>query len=222
MKSYKNIFSIIISILCIAGCSVFRKPVKNEAPVTAVSNVIDSEAVEIVTNPSLGAIANAIVGGSAGTIIGSRMDSQAKDLEQELPEAEVERIGEGITVELSNAVMFEINKSDLSDEAKGKLEKLVSVLINYPDTNIEVQGHTDDSGSEAFNQTLSERRAATVTLYLKQRGIDANRIIPRGYGELIPKYDNSTDKGRSKNRRVTFIITANRKMIEEAEKEAAK
>ena len=92
MKSYKNIFSVIISLLCIAGCSVFRKPVKNEPPDTAISNVIDSEAVQIVTNPALGAIAKAIVGGSAGTIIGSWMDSQAEELEQELPEAEVKRI----------------------------------------------------------------------------------------------------------------------------------
>jgi len=222
MKSYKNIFSIIISILFIAGCTVLRKPVKNETPVTAVSNVIDSEAVQIVTNPSLGAIANAIVGGSAGTIIGSWMDSQAEDLEQELPEAEVKRIGEGITVELSNAVMFEINKSDLSDEAKEKLEKFATVLNDYPDTNIEVQGHTDDTGSESYNQTLSDRRAATVSLYLKQAGVDPKRVISKGYGELLPKYDNTTEEGRAKNRRVEFVITANEKMIADAEEEAAK
>jgi outer membrane protein OmpA-like peptidoglycan-associated protein len=221
MKSYKNIFSVIISILLIAGCSVFRKPVKNEPPETAVSNVIDSEAVQIVTNPSLGAIADAIVGGSAGNIIGNWMDSQAKDLEQELPEAEIERIGEGIMVELSSAVMFELNKSDLSEESKEKLEKFATILNDYPDTNIEVQGHTDDTGSEAYNRTLSEKRAATVSLYLKQAGVDLERIISKGYGELLPKYDNTTEEGRAKNRRVEFVITANEKMIADAEKEAA-
>lgn len=194
---------------------------KNEPPDTAISNVIDSEAVQIVTNPALGAIAKAIVGGSAGTIIGSWMDSQAKDLEQELPEAEVERIGEGITVELSSAVMFELNKSDLSEESKVKLEKFATILNDYPDTNIEVQGYTDDTGSEAYNHILSEKRAATVSLYLKQTGVDPERIISKGYGELLPKYDNTTEEGRAKNRRVEFVITANEKMIADAEKEAA-
>ncbi len=221
MKSYKNIFSIIISILCIAGCSVFRKPVKNEPPVTAITNVIDSEAVQIVTNPALGAIADAIVGGSAGTIIGLRMDTMAEDLKKEIPDALIERVGEGITAEFSSAAMFALNQSALAEEAKGKLEKLVSVLKNYPDTKIEVQGYTDDTGTESYNKVLSEKRAVSVSDYLVKNGVDTARLITLGYGEMLPKYDNTTEEGRAKNRRVEFVITANEKLIDDAQKEAA-
>jgi outer membrane protein OmpA-like peptidoglycan-associated protein len=222
MKILKIILTLIISILLVDGCSISSKAGKNDAPGTATSGAVDVAASEIAVNPALRAIIKATVGGSAGIIIGRQMDIHAAELEQDLPNVIIERVGEGITVEFSSAVIFALNRSDLSGEAKAKLEKLVSSLNNHPDTNIEVQGHTDDTGSEAYNQTLSEKRAATVTLYLKQMGIEAGRIISIGYGELLPKYDNTTDEGRSMNRRVTFVITANEKMIDEAEKEAAK
>jgi len=114
-----------------------------------------------------------------------------------------------------------VNKSDLSTEAEGNLDKLVTVLNTYPDTNIEVQGHTDDTGTESYNQTLSEKRATSVSGYLAEKGIEAARVTTKGYGELAPKYDNTTDDGRTQNRRVEFLITANEKMIADAEKEAA-
>jgi outer membrane protein OmpA-like peptidoglycan-associated protein len=116
--------------------------------------------------------------------------------------------------------LFAVNKSDLSTDAKANLDKLVTVLNTYPDTNIEVQGHTDDTGTEAYNQTLSEKRATAVSTYLTGKAITASRVTTKGYGELAPKYDNTTEQGRTNNRRVEFLITANEKMKADAAKEA--
>ncbi|MGV8092215.1 MAG: OmpA family protein [Mangrovibacterium sp.] len=171
-------------------------------------------------NTALGAVLGAAVGGTAGTIIGRKMDKQAQEIENSVPDAKVERVGEGISVEFDSSILFALNSFSLTSDATGNLNKLVTILNSYPDTNIEIQGHTDSSGSEQYNQTLSEKRAGAVSSYLLQKNINANRIATKGYGELSPKYDNSTEVGRAQNRRVEFVITANEKMISDAQKEA--
>jgi outer membrane protein OmpA-like peptidoglycan-associated protein len=118
-------------------------------------------------------------------------------------------------------VLFAFDKSNLSNDAKINLDKLVTILNSYPDTNIEVQGHTDNSGSDAYNQTLSEQRAGTVSGYLSGKGIAYNRLTIKGFGENTPKYSNDTADGQTQNRRVEFLITANEKMKAEAEKETS-
>jgi outer membrane protein OmpA-like peptidoglycan-associated protein len=130
-------------------------------------------------------------------------------------------VGEGIVVEFSSNILFGFDQSDLSAEATENLNKLVTVLNTYPDTNIELQGHTDSKGSESYNQNLSEKRAGTVSQYLASQGINTSRLTTVGFGETIPKYDNETEDGRAQNRRVEFLITANEKMKAEAEKAAA-
>jgi outer membrane protein OmpA-like peptidoglycan-associated protein len=125
-------------------------------------------------------------------------------------------------VEFSSNVLFAFDKSNLSDDAKANLNKLVTVLNEYRDTDIELQGHTDSKGSEAYNQTLSVNRANAVSGYLAGKGITASRVTIKGFGETVPKYDNETAEGRTQNRRVEFLITANEKMKAEAAKEAAK
>ncbi|MCW0483806.1 OmpA family protein [Prolixibacteraceae bacterium A06] len=124
-------------------------------------------------------------------------------------------------VEFDSSVLFALNSFSLTGDATANLDKLYIILSEYPDTNIEIQGHTDSSGSEAYNQTLSEQRAGSVSSYLLKKGVGANRVTTKGYGELSPKYDNATETGRIQNRRVEFVITANEKMISEAEAEAA-
>jgi outer membrane protein OmpA-like peptidoglycan-associated protein len=130
-------------------------------------------------------------------------------------------VGEGIVVEFSSNILFGFDQSDLSAEATENLNKLVTVLNTYPDTNIELQGHTDSKGSESYNQNLSEKRAGTVSQYLASQGINTSRLTTVGFGETIPKYDNETEDGRARNRRVEFLITANEKMKAEAEQAAA-
>ncbi|MDY0098952.1 MAG: OmpA family protein [Bacteroidales bacterium] len=199
-----------------------NKTQKGAAVGTAAGGAMGAVIGKASGNTALGAIIGAAVGGATGAIIGKQMDKQAEEIKNTVPDAKVERVGEGIVVEFSNNVLFGFDKSDLSDASKETLEKLVLVLNEYPDTNIELQGHTDSKGTETYNQNLSEKRASSVSNYLVSRGIAESRIAPKGFGETMPKYDNETEEGRSQNRRVEFLISANEKMIEEAEKEAAK
>jgi len=169
-------------------------------------------------NTALGAIIGAAVGGGAGAIIGHEMDKQAEEIAKNVPDAKVERVGEGIVVEFNSNVLFAFDKSSLSDDSKNSIDKLVNVLNSYRDTNIEVQGHTDSRGSTTYNQNLSDQRASVVTGYLDGKGIADSRLTVKGFGESSPKYSNETADGRSQNRRVEFLITANEKMIAEAKK----
>jgi outer membrane protein OmpA-like peptidoglycan-associated protein len=148
------------------------------------------------------------------------MDKQAEEIRNQVPDAKVERVGEGIVVEFSSNILFAFDRSELSSEARSNLDKLVTVLETYPDTDIELQGHTDNKGSKAYNQTLSENRASTVSGYLAQKGISKERMTIKGFGLTMPKYDNDTEEGRAQNRRVEFLITANEKMIADADREA--
>jgi outer membrane protein OmpA-like peptidoglycan-associated protein len=148
------------------------------------------------------------------------MDKQAEEIENTVPDARVERVGEGIIVEFSSNVLFGFDESNLTADAAPTLNKLVQVLDKYPDTDIELQGHTDDTGPESYNQALSEKRARAVDGYLTDKGIKAIRVKIKGFGETIPKYDNALASGRAQNRRVEFLITANEKMVAAAEKEA--
>lgn len=173
-------------------------------------------------NTALGAIIGATVGGVAGGIIGNKMDKQAEKIENTLPGAQVIRSEEGIQVILdeNSDVRFEYNKSDLTATAKTNLSKLIEIFNEYPDTNLLIIGHTDSKGSDAYNQPLSEKRANAVVSYLTSQGIKSSRLSSKGMGKTDPIASNDTEEGRAQNRRVEFVITANEKMIQDAEKEA--
>ena len=169
-------------------------------------------------NAPLGAVLGGVVGGVAGGVIGNKMDKQAKEIKDVLPGAEVERVGEGIKVTLhENTVNFDFDSANLTATAKSSLDKLVIVLKNNPDTNINIYGHTDNKGSDAYNQALSERRANAVRDYFTANGIASSRLFPQGMGESSPIATNDTDAGRTQNRRVEFAITANEKMVQDAQ-----
>lgn len=174
-------------------------------------------------NTALGAVIGGVVGGTVGGVIGNKMDKQAREIETALPGAEVERVGEGIKLVLGeNSVNFDTNKSTLTATAKSNLDKLVSVFQSYPDTDIVIFGHTDNTGKPEYNLTLSQQRAASVKTYLASKGLVAARFETKGLGITEPIADNGTVEGRSKNRRVEFAIKANEKMIQDAEKEVKK
>ena len=169
-------------------------------------------------NAALGAVLGGIVGGVAGGVIGNKMDKQAKDIKNALPGAEVERVGEGIKITLSeNMVNFAFNSAELTSSAKTNLDKLATVLINNPDTNINIYGHTDNKGTAQVNQKISENRANSVKNYLISKGIASSRMITMGRGFSEPIASNDTDAGRAQNRRVEFAITANEEMIKDAQ-----
>lgn len=180
-------------------------------------------------NTALGAIIGAAIGGVAGGIIGNKMDKQAQKIKTEIPGAKVERVAEGINVTFDEnnpdgskaGVYFATNKYNINDNSKLALDKLVKIFNEYPETNILIEGHTDDVGKDEYNLKLSRRRADAVVDYLKQAGIAASRLTAKYYGESQPKVDNTTDANKALNRRVEFAITANEKMKEDAKKESA-
>ncbi len=170
-----------------------------------------------------GALIGAAIGGGTGALIGNKMDKQAREIDQALPGAEVERLGEGIRLVLNeNAVRFDTGKSTLTSAAKANLNKLVPVFKEYADTNIEIYGYTDSTGSPEFNLTLSEKRAEAVKNYFSSNGLVSSRFKITGMGIADPIATNDTPEGRTLNRRVEFAITANDKMKEDAQKEAKK
>jgi len=169
-------------------------------------------------NTAAGAIIGAAVGGATGAIIGRQMDKQAEELQRDLEGAKVERVGEGILITFDSGLLFESNSSELQSATKTNLTELAGTLNKYDDTNVLIEGHTDNTGEEPYNQKLSERRADAVQNFLVTQGVDGSRVTTRGYGEEKPVASNDTEGGRASNRRVEVAIYANEKMKKLAKK----
>jgi outer membrane protein OmpA-like peptidoglycan-associated protein len=169
-------------------------------------------------NTALGAIIGAAVGGTAGVLIGNHMDKQAEEMEKDIENAKIERVGEGIKITFDSGILFATNSSLLQPEAKANINKLSVILKKYPDTNILVAGHTDSDGTEQYNQTLSEKRAKSVSDYAILQGISSSRLSVMGLGESEPVISNDTDYGKSQNRRVEIAIFANEDLKAAAER----
>ena len=167
-----------------------------------------------------GAIIGAAVGGAAGAIIGDQMDRRADELEDSIPGADIERVGEGILVTFESGILFGFDSTTIQPAGRSNLATLSSNLEKYPDSNVLIVGHTDSVGADTYNMTLSQRRAESAASYLRQQGVDASRIRTEGRGEIEPVADNSTDAGRQENRRVEVAIFANEELKERAKEQA--
>lgn len=168
-----------------------------------------------------GAGIGAVLGGTAGAIIGNKMDKQAAELEQ-IEGAQVEKInnGEAIKVTFESGILFATNSSTLNTASRSSLDKFASSLLNNPDTDVKIYGHTDSTGSDAINNPLSDRRAESVYNYIVSKGILGNRMVSKGFGSTQPVADNTSASGRSQNRRVEVYILPNAKMVKEAKEQA--
>jgi len=155
-----------------------------------------------------GAIIGAAVGGAAGALIGRQMDQQAEALEEELPNATVERIGEGIRVTFDSGILFDFDSYSLRTAARQNLSELAASLTRYPESEVLIVGHTDATGAEDYNQRLSENRAQAASNFLTQQGVDPSRIRSMGMGEMEPVASNETEVGQQENRRVEVAIFA--------------
>jgi len=164
-----------------------------------------------------GTLAGAAVGGTAGYLIGHHMDKQAQEIKQAVPDAKVERVGEGIDMTFNSGLLFQINSSVLSEAAKVNLAKVANVFVKYPETNILIEGHTDNTGSPEYNMELSKKRAYAVSDYLASKGVTTSRMDIKWYGETQPKYPNDNESNRALNRRVELAITANDQMKQKAQ-----
>ena len=223
MKTCKQSALIIaLAGLIFSGCETATKSQKGAVIGAGGGAVVGAVIGKATGNTARGAIIGAVVGGVGGAIIGRKMDKQAEEMKKVLGDAEVIREGEGIIIKFKDKVLFAYDQSDLGSAAQTNLGKLVGILNAYPDTDIQVIGHTDSKGSDDYNQGLSERRATSVTNYLRNNGIASGRLTAIGKGEFDPIAGNETEDDRAQNRRVEFVITANEKMKEEAKREASK
>lgn len=224
MKNMKILLTCFIAanFFLMAGCKTMNKSQKGAVIGVAGGGAAGAVIGKVAGNTALGAIIGATVGGITGAVIGRQMDKQAEEMRKKNPDAKVERVGEGIVVEFNDKILFGFDRSNLTSEAMSNLDKVVEVLKKYPDTNIEVQGHTDSKGTVRYNQNLSERRATSVSNYFLQQSVVASRLTTKGFGENTPKYNNENVDGQTQNRRVEFLITANEKMKVDARKEAEK
>lgn len=165
-----------------------------------------------------GALIGAAIGGAAGGIIGRQMDKQADKIEEAVPGAEVKRVGEGIQIifDDKSGVNFAFDSADLTADAKKNLDAVAEIFIEFPDTELMIEGHTDSVGNDDYNMKLSKRRADSVVAYLKSKGVAGNRFKVEAFGETRPRFENETKEGQAKNRRVEIGVAANQQMIEDA------
>jgi outer membrane protein OmpA-like peptidoglycan-associated protein len=156
-----------------------------------------------------GAVVGGVAGAAAGAIVGAMMDKQERELRQ-INGVNVTRTADDeLNVTVRNEVLFDFNSAGLRSASRESLREMANVFEKYPNTTIEVAGHTDSIGTAAYNQRLSERRADGVANYLQQLGVRGSRLDAVGYGEAQPRATNGTANGRQLNRRVEIHIRAN-------------
>lgn len=202
-------------IVGLQGCKGYENTSRGAAVGAGAGAVVGAVIGEASGKTATGAIIGAAVGGTTGALIGRRMDQQARELEEELEAAEIERVGEGIKVTFESGILFQVDESRLSSDAEDNLDELAESLKNYDGTNVIIVGHTDATGAEDYNQQLSEERARAAARYLVTRGVEDSRLSIVGYGETDPVASNDTVAGRQQNRRVEIAIFANEELKEE-------
>jgi outer membrane protein OmpA-like peptidoglycan-associated protein len=171
---------------------------------------------------AIGAAIGTAVGAGTGALIGRKMDRQQAELEAQMKDAQIETVTDqnglqAIKVTFADGILFQTGKSNLSGTSMNELSKFAQSLADNPDTDVTVYGHTDNTGSRQVNEKLSLDRANSVANYLSAQGITRSRMLTQGLAYDQPVADNSTADGRAKNRRVEIFITANHKMIQEAQ-----
>ena len=209
----KNLLLVILAFTVIlAGCAGMNNQQKG-----AIGGAVAGAAAGALVSDNIwGVLIGAAIGGAAGNLIGKHMDEQARELAQAVPSAEVQRVGEGINMTFASGLMFPINSATIDDSYKDDLRAAAAVFAKYDDTDILVEGHTDDTGTDAYNMDLSKRRAQSVAKFLESQGLAASRMRTEAFGETQPKYDNDSEANRAKNRRVELAIYANDEMKADA------
>ena len=201
------------SLVTVSGCVTDPNTGEKKISRTAIGGVGGTVAGMLLgglIGGKTGRIVGAGIGGVAGAAVGYTMDKQIKELKEQTAGSGVDVTetdnGSAILVNLPDGVTFDVASYTLKPTFRTTLDQVAESLIRYPNSLIDVYGHTDSTGSDAYNQTLSENRARTVAGYLQSRGVPAARIRSQGFGETMPVADNATEAGRTKNRRVEIKI----------------
>jgi len=219
MKFYRHlpVFLLVASVTVLPACTTLdpysREEQTSSATKGAVAGAVTGAVIGLISGDDAverrqRALIGAGVGALAGGSVGYYMDQQEMKLRKQLEGTgvSVTRDGDNITLNMPGNVTFATNSSDLNPGFFGVLDSVVLVLKEFDKTLIEIAGHTDSTGSDQYNQALSERRAATVGAYLVTRGVLEMRLIELGMGESRPVADNSTPEGRALNRRVELTL----------------
>ena len=209
------LFSLMMVVVLIGSSCNTSKTVQGAAVGGAAGSILGTLLAK-KGKKARGVLIGGVIGGTVGAVVGKYMDKQAKKMEEELENAEVERVGEGILITFDSGLMFDYNSYGLKTATKTNLDDLAGVLKEYPDTEILIQGHTDSKGSEEYNLELSEKRAKSVYNHLLRKGVSSSRLVTMGLGESEPIATNETDEGRQQNRRVEVAVVANEKLRQDA------
>jgi len=211
MNAFKKVAMVTILTASLAACasdgSVSRTG--TGAAIGAVAGAVLGHQVDDDKGRIVGAVAGALAGGA----VGKYMDDQQRELEAQLQREQaadaiqISRLGDDtLKLDLSSEVSFDVDSSRINRNFYQSLNKVANVLSDYPQTAVHIIGHTDSTGSDAYNQTLSLKRASSVKSYLTRQGVDEPRTRTAGRGENIPVASNATESGRSQNRRVEIFL----------------
>ncbi len=199
----------LLATLALAGCQTAQTALQDRTTRDAVIGTVVGAAAGAAIDSNKrgrGALIGAVVGGLAGGAAGRYLDNQAKEIQDAIPDANLEGRGDTLVVGLPGDLLFDSGSSTLAPGAVQKLNSLGSTLVRYPESNVLIKGHTDSQGDESRNLQLSEDRARNVKNLLIAQGVAAYRITSIGMGEQFPVSTNSTAIGRAQNRRVEVEI----------------
>ncbi len=222
----KKILTLVLCASLLAGCGNMSNLGKGTAigggSGAAAGALLGALLGKDAKSAGIGAAIGTAVGAGVGALIGNKMDKKAEELKA-LEGANVEVVKDGndldaIKVTFESGILFNVNSAALSDVSKKSLKEFAAQMKDLPDTDVTVLGHTDNTGSDEYNEKLSLQRAQAVASYLKNCGMSSNQMKRvEGMSYKLPIADNSTQAGRVQNRRVEIYISANEKMIKDAE-----
>ena len=190
-----------LSLVAVSGCVTDPNTGERKVSRTAIGGIGGAVG---------GALLGGLIGGKTGRNVGYKMDQQIKELKDTTAGSGVDVTevdnGQAILVNLPDGVTFDVGSYTIKPAFRNTLDSVADSLVRYPNSLVDVYGHTDSTGSDAFNQRLSENRAQAVSNYLVSRGVSNARIRWQGFGETMPVADNATPEGRARNRRVEIKI----------------
>lgn len=219
MRQWTALSACLLGAGALAACTTVDpytgQTVRNNTGTGAIAGALGGAALGYLTNTNKSsegrknALIGAGVGALAGAAVGNYMDRQQAELRRELAGTgvDVTRQGDDIVLNMPSDITFAVDQSDIQPRFYPVLDDVSRVLNNYPQTLVDVIGHADSTGADAYNQALSERRAASVADYLVSRGrVLPDRLYVAGRGEMAPIASNATPEGRAQNRRVEIIL----------------
>ncbi len=199
----------ILSIFLLSACDdIANSPQKNTVQGAGIGAATGALAGLILGDSKKDVVIGTIAGTAIGGVVGNRLDKQEQALRDSLSSKDttIHNTGSELIVTLPEGITFDTDSTYVRNDFRPEIYKIANNLRQYPDTTVDVVGHTDSSGSEEYNQALSADRAYSVTDILTDQGVSDSRIVSYGRGETTPIASNDDEFGKSKNRRVEIVI----------------